>query len=46
MSGRDPLEVDAGVRGACADAIMVLAATKAGRKALWGVKAPEVIQKG
>lgn len=39
-------EADEGVREACAESVMVLAGCKAGRKALWGVKGPELMQKG
>ncbi|KAJ9528470.1 hypothetical protein QJQ45_020358 [Haematococcus lacustris] len=37
---------DAGVREALAECVMVLAGTERGRKALWAVKAPEIIKKG
>ncbi|KAF8057110.1 PRY3 [Scenedesmus sp. PABB004] len=40
-SGRDP---DVTVREALAEAVAVLAATDAGRKALWKVSAPEVLR--
>ncbi|KAK9846461.1 hypothetical protein WJX81_004401 [Elliptochloris bilobata] len=41
-----PKEGDSVVRESLAEALMMLAETEAGRKALWGVRAPEMLKKG
>jgi hypothetical protein len=40
-----PKDGDAGVRRALAEAVLALAATDAGRGALWGVAAPEALRR-
>ncbi|KAG1679930.1 hypothetical protein FOA52_006994 [Chlamydomonas sp. UWO 241] len=46
INGEEPKELDDLVREAAAESVTALAGTKAGRAALWQVKAPEVINAG
>jgi hypothetical protein len=46
LSATEPIEKDSTVRSLLAEAVAVLAKSEEARKALWGVKAPDMLKKG